>query len=100
MSEPLPSLDRRRLEALCLRHGIARLALFGSVLRPDFRPESDVDVLVDFLPGRAPSLFGFAGLQTELTELFGRQAHLHTAAMIAPDLRDKVTGQASLQYAA
>ena len=62
----------RALEELCRRRHIKRLALFGSVLRADFRPESDVDVLVEFEPGRTVGLLSMAGLELELSGLLGR----------------------------
>jgi len=58
--------------AFCTRNSIARLSLFGSILRDDFTPESDVDVLVEFLPGKTPGMFGIVRMQIELTRLFGR----------------------------
>lgn len=72
-----------RLAELCRRHHIRRLALFGSVLRPDFRPDGDVDVLVEFAPGRAPG-FAFLGIQEELSELMGRRVELHTPGFLSP----------------
>ena len=59
------------IRAFCLHHHIARLGLFGSVLRDDFGPGSDVDVLVEFEPGRAPGLLGLAAMERELSALFG-----------------------------
>jgi len=60
-------IDRERLAELCRRHHIRRLALFGSVLRPDFRSDSDVDVLVEFAPGHTPG-FAFFSIQEELSD--------------------------------
>lgn len=88
------------IAALCKAHAVRRLALFGSVLRNDFGPQSDVDVLVEFAPGQAPGLFGFAALERELSELLGREAHLHTPAMLGPAFRDQVLQTAAVQYAA
>ncbi len=72
------SLSKEGLAAFCQEHGIKRLAMFGSVLRDDFGPESDVDVLVEFEPDRIPGLFGLAGMELELSELFGREVDLVT----------------------
>ena len=72
------ALDRGRLAAFCRRWGVADLALFGSVLRDDFGPASDVDVLVAFAPGARPSLFDLAEMEAELAELVGREVDLVT----------------------
>jgi uncharacterized protein len=84
------------IAAWCVR----RLAFFGSVLREDFSPTSDVDVLVAFLPGKGPSLLGFAGMQMELSEMLGREVHLHTPAMLSSRWRARVEREARVQYAA
>jgi predicted nucleotidyltransferase len=70
---PIP---QDQLRAFCQRHRIRRLALFGSVLREDFRSDSDVDVLVDFEQGAEPGLFDLVGIQDELSEILGRQVDL------------------------
>ena len=89
-----------RIADFCRRHDVQRLALFGSILTDEFGPDSDVDVLVEFVPDKGPGLFGFAGMQLELTALFGRQAHLHTPDMLGPWFRDEVIREARVQYAA
>ena len=65
-----------RIAEFCRRHGIRRLALFGSVLRDDFGPDSDVDVLVGFAEGAPWSLFDLINMQDELKEIFGREVDL------------------------
>ena len=65
------SIDRTSLAALCRRHHIRRLSLLGSVLRPDFRPESDVDVLVEFDPGHVPGCLALHEIETDLSRLLG-----------------------------
>ncbi len=75
---PQVSIPKDALAAFCRKHGIRRLSIFGSALREDFGPESDVDVLVEFEEGRVPGLFGFAGMELELSELFGRDVDLVT----------------------
>jgi len=70
------SLDRDRLVDFCKRWQIVELALFGSVLRDDFRPESDVDVLVRFAPDAHYGLFDLVHMQDELSELLGRKVDL------------------------
>src|SRR6266542_4807482 len=93
------ALDRAAISSFCRRHHIRRLALFGSVLRDDFGPESDVDVLVDFEPGHTPGLAFFA-MQDELSQLLGRRVDLNTAADLSPHFRDATLPAASVEYAA
>ena len=81
----------------CQRNHIRRMALFGSVIRNDFTPESDVDVLVEFEPGRTPGLAFFA-MQRELTELLGRQVDLNTAQWLSPYFRPEVLDEAEEVY--
>lgn len=89
-----------RIADFCRKHSIVRLLLFGSVLGDRFSAQSDVDVLVEFAPTTTPGLFGFAGMQMELSTLLGRRAHLHTPAMLGPDYREIVARGARVQYAA
>ena len=70
------------LAAFCREHGIKRLAIFGSALREDFGPESDVDVLVEFEQGRTPGLLGIAGIEARLSALFGREVDLVTRSAV------------------
>ena len=77
------------LEQVCRRYYVAKLSLFGSVLGEDFGPQSDVDVLVEFEPGRAPG-FEFVSLQRELSELFGFRVDLHTYRSLSRYFRDDV----------
>ena len=93
------SVDEEALAALCERHHIRRLALFGSVLREDFRPDSDVDVLVEFEPGQVPG-FAFIAVQDELAELLGRRVDLHTAASLSRHIRNGVARDAEVHYVA
>ena len=83
----------------CRRHHIRRLALFGSVLRDDFRPESDVDVLVEFEPGHTPG-FGFFDMQDELSRLIGQRVDLNTANFLSPRIRRKVEDEAEVLFGA
>lgn len=86
--------------AFCRRQSIRSLALFGSILTDEFGPGSDIDVLVEFEPSAGPSLLDFAGMQSELSELWGRAVHLHTPAMLSPRWRERVRREARVQYAA
>ncbi len=88
------------LAAFCREHGVARLAVFGSILREDFGPQSDVDVLVEFEPGRTPGMFAFAGMQIELAKMIGRRVDLRTPNDLSQYFRDTVMRQAVVQYAA
>ncbi len=96
----VPSVPRQRIAAFCRQHGIRRLALYGSALRGDFRPDSDIDVLVEFEPGRTPSLLGIARLERELSPLFGtRKVDLRTPEDLSRYFRQEVIKEAEVQYA-
>ena len=92
-------VDREKIAGFCRRNHIRRLAFFGSVLRADFRPESDVDVLVEFEPGHPVGLIRLAGMERELSEILGRQADMRTAADLSRYFRDEVVAGAEVQYA-
>ena len=98
--EPHMSIDREAVSAFCRRHHIARLALFGSVLRDDFRPDSDVDVLVEFQPGHVPGL-RFVSMEQEFSELLhGRRVDMVTPKFLNPRIRDQVLRSAEPLYVA
>lgn len=90
-------ISRQAISAFCRRHHIRRLALFGSILREDFRQESDIDVLVTFEPGKTPG-FGFISIQDELTDMLGRRVDLHTPASLSKYFRDNVLHTAEAVY--
>jgi predicted nucleotidyltransferase len=92
------TIDRAKLAEFCRRHHIQRLALFGSVLREDFGPDSDVDVLVEFDPEHIPGL-AFFDMQDELSELLGRKVDLNTPQCLSRYYRDEVLAEAEVQYA-
>ncbi len=95
-----PVVPKDQLAEFCRRHHILKLALFGSVLREDFRPDSDIDVLVEFEPGHVPG-FGFIRLQDELSSLFGgRSVDLVTPKFLNRRIRDEVLKSTEVQYAA
>jgi hypothetical protein len=94
------SYDRSQLAEFCRRNHIRRLALFGSVLREDFGPESDVDVLVEFEPGAKVGLLRMAALESEFSRIIGRKADLRTPADLSRYFRDEVIAEAQVQYAA
>jgi predicted nucleotidyltransferase len=87
------------IAAFCRRWHITELALFGSVLRDDFRPDSDIDVLVEFEPGHVPG-FDFIRLEDELSRLFGgRRVDVVRAQYLNRWIRDRVLAGAELVYA-
>jgi predicted nucleotidyltransferase len=90
-------IPHQELTAFCRRHHIRRLALFGSVLREDFSPASDIDVLVEFERGRVPGL-RFFRIEAELSELLGRKVDLQTPQFLSPYFRDRVLEEAEVQY--
>ena len=92
-------VSQQQIAAFCRRHHIRRLAFFGSVLRGDFRPDSDVDVLVEFAPERRVGLIRLAGIERELSELVGRKVDLRTAAELSPRIRQEVLASAEVRYA-
>jgi predicted nucleotidyltransferase len=90
-------IPKDMIAEFCRRNRIRRLALFGSVLRDDFRPESDVDVLVEFEPDARVGLRFFA-LEEELSDLLGRKVDLNTAGFLSDYFRDEVLAEAEVQY--
>jgi len=99
MERPL-RLPSEEIADFCRRHGVARLSVFGSVLRSEFSAASDIDLLVEFLPGMAPGFIGFAGLQIELSRILGRTVDLKTPADLSSHFRDEVLREARLLHAA
>ena len=93
---PLP---RHRLTEFCRKHHIKKLSLFGSVLREDFRPDSDVDVLVEFEEGHVPG-FGIVGVEDELSRLVGRKVDLRTPNGLSRYFREDVLREAKVFYGA
>jgi hypothetical protein len=96
---PQVVIDRVRLAEFCRRHHIRKLSFFGSVLGETFRPDSDVDVLVEFEPEHVPGLLTLAGMEIELSELLGRKADVRTAEDLSRYFRDEVVAKAQLLYA-
>jgi uncharacterized protein len=94
------NIPQEALAAFCRRHLIAQLSLYGSVLRDDFGPESDVDVLVEFQPEAEPSLLDLGRMQHELCDMLGRQVDLKTVEFLSPYIRERVMQEARVQYAA
>lgn len=86
------------LDDFCRRRRIRKLSLFGSVLRDDFGPQSDVDVLVEFESGAVVGYFELADMESELSELLGRKADIRTSAELSRYFRDEVLTVAETQY--
>lgn len=93
------TIDRQAVATFCRHHHVRRLALFGSVLRDDFTPASDVDVLVEFEPGLVPGLRFFA-MELELSTILGRKVDLHTPGFLSRYFRHKVLEEAETLYLA
>ncbi len=87
-----------KIADFCRRNYIQRLALFGSILHGDLRPDSDVDVLVEFEPGHVPG-FRFFGMERELSDLLGRKVDLNTPQCLSRYFRDEVLAEAEAVYA-
>jgi predicted nucleotidyltransferase len=98
MTAQLP-FKRDALAALCERHRIRRLSLFGSVLKGTAGPDSDVDLLVEFEQGAAPSLLDLADIEQELSDLLaGRRVDVRTPEDLSRYFRDEVVREAEVQY--
>src|SRR3989338_8150273 len=96
---PRIEFDKSKLASFCRKHAIRRLALFGSVLRDDFRPDSDVDVLVEFEPGKVPGFLRFYEIEQELAGILGgRSPDLVTSKFLNHRIRSRVLAEAQVQY--
>jgi predicted nucleotidyltransferase len=99
MNRKLPiEIKETSLAEFCRKNYIQKLSFFGSVLRDDFGPRSDIDVLVEFQSGHIPGLFHLAGMEEELSELFKRKADLRTAEDLSPYFRQSVLNEAEVGY--
>ena len=92
-------IPKDRVADFCQRYHIRRLAVFGSALRDDFRPDSDVDVLVEFELGHVPGFIALAGMEHELSGILGHKADLRTPEDLSRLFRDEVLSSAEVQYA-
>jgi len=90
-------IPKGKIAEFCRRHHIRRLALFGSVLREDFRPGSDVDVLVEFEPGTRVGLDFFA-MERELSEILGAKVDLNTPGFLSDEILETALAEAEVQY--
>ncbi len=88
-----------RLAEFCEQNHVKKLAIFGSAIRDDFGPKSDVDILVDFLPNHTPGFFGLIEMEEKLSDIFGqRQIDLRTPQDLSRHFRDKVVAAAEVKY--
>jgi len=99
MSKINLNVPREKIADFCQRYHIRKLAFFGSVLREDFTPASDMDVLVEFEPGHVPGLAFFA-MQDELSKIIGRKVDLNTKGFISKYFRDEVLHKSRVEYVA
>ena len=94
------SMPADKIAEFCKRNGIRKLLLFGSALRDDFRPDSDIDLLVEFREGATPSLLDLSRMERELSAVLGgRKVDLRTPQELSRYFRDEVLSTASVQYA-
>jgi predicted nucleotidyltransferase len=93
------SIPQDEVADFCRRHHIRKLSFFGSVLRDDFGPDSDVDVLVEFEPDHVPGLIRLAGIEIELSQILGgRKVDMNTPQCLSRYFRDQVRAEAKVQY--
>ena len=98
-SQPIQiSIPKERIAEFCERHQVRRLSFFGSVLREDFGPDSDVDILVEFQPGTRMGLIRLSGLEIELGKIIGRKVDLNTPGFLSKYYRDQILTEADVQY--
>lgn len=94
----LIDMTRDEWEAFCRKNHIRKLALFGSALRGEIRPESDLDLLVEFEPEQEPTLIGLSGMELELSERLGRDVDMRTPEDLSRYFRDEVMKTAEVLY--
>lgn len=101
MANPIDQyIHKDKLAEFCRKHHIRKLSLFGSALRGELHPNSDIDLLVEFESGHVPGLITLAGMEIELTEMLGRKADLRTPRELSRYFRDQVVNTAEVQYEA
>ncbi len=98
MLPPHITVPPEQIADFCRRHHIRKLSLFGSVLRDDFRPDSDIDVLVEFEPGHVPGFIRLGGMTVELSALLGREVDIRTPEDLSRYFRQTVLEGAEVQY--
>jgi len=98
MSESKISIPKDRIAEFCKRNRVRKLSLFGSALRKDFGPDSDVDFLVEFEPDARIGLIRLSGLEIELGNIVGRKVDLNTPGFLSKYYRDQILAEADVQY--
>jgi uncharacterized protein len=91
-------IPQEQLGEFCQRHHISKLALFGSVLRDDFSPESDIDILAEFSLQHIPGLIGLSAMEQELSAILQRKVDLRTPEDLSSYFRQEVLDSAVVQY--
>ena len=91
-------IDQKKIDEFCRQNHIRKLAFFGSVLRDDFKPTSDVDVLVEFEPDIPMGLIKMAGLEAALSRIIGFKVDLRTSKDLSRYFRDEVLASSEVQY--
>jgi len=92
------TIPTEKVAEFCQRNRIRKLSIFGSALRGDFSPDSDIDVLVEFEPEAGVGLVRLAGMEIELSEILGRKVDLNTPGFLSKYFRDKVLSEAVVHY--
>ena len=92
-------VHKKKIEEFCKKHHIYKLSVFGSFLRKDFRPDSDLDILVEFEPGQRVGFLKLAGMERELSEILNHRVDLRTPAELSRYFRQEVLDSAEVQYA-
>ena len=90
-------LNSKQIKTFCQKYHVRKMSFFGSVIRNDFSPLSDIDVLVEFEPGFTPG-YDFFLMEAELSQLLGRKVDLQTSAFLSPEIRNSVLSQAITAY--
>ena len=93
-------LPEAEIASICRRYGVSELSVFGSAARGEMRPDSDIDLLVDFLPDARPGLLGLSALTREFSALLGRRVDVAVKPALKPRIRSTVLADAQLVYAA
>jgi len=100
MNQARPIIPRESIKDFCRKHHIRKLSVFGSYLREDFGPESDIDFIVEFEEGKTPGYFELADMEGELSDILGGcKVDLRTPHELSRYFRDKVMAEAEVQYA-
>ena len=98
MSEVRISIPKDKIADFCKQNQVRRLSLFGSILREDFGPDSDIDILVEFEPGTRMGLIRLSGLEIELGKIIGRKVDLNTPGFLSKYFRNQILAEADVQY--